>query len=103
MGVKIRHIFFVFLQGKQMAKIRPYLGRDSLASVVHALLTSKLDYCNTLYMGLPLKMVRKLQLVQKAAVRVITGTRRFEHIRLILARLHWLPIHVSKPDSRCWF
>ena len=46
----------------------------------------------TLYMGLPLKMVRKLQFVQNAAARLITGTGRFEHIRPILAHLHWLPI-----------
>ena len=37
-------------------------------------------------------MIRKLQLVQNAAARLITGTRRFEHIRPVLARLHWLPI-----------
>ena len=45
-----------------------------------------------LYMGLPLKTVRNLQLVLNAVARLIVGTRRFEHIRPILARLHWLPI-----------
>ena len=38
-------------------------------------------------------MVRKLQLVQNAAARLIAGTSRFEHIIPILAHLHWLPIH----------
>ena len=79
-----------FYQLQLMAQLHPYLDRDNLASVVHALVTSKLDYCNALYMGLPLKTVRKLQLVQNTAARLIT--RRFEHIRPILTLLHWLPI-----------
>ena len=81
-----------FYQLQLVAQLRPYLDRNNLASVVYALVTSKLDYCNALYVGLPLKTVRKLQLVQNAAARLITGTRRFKHIRPILARLHWLPI-----------
>ena len=77
-----------FYQLRLVAQLRPYLGRDNLASVVHALVTSKLDYCNALYVGQPLKMVRKLQLVQNAAAGLIAGTKRCEHIRPILARLH---------------
>ena len=46
-----------FYQLQLVAQLHPYLDRDNLASVVHALVTSKLDYCNALYMGLPLKMV----------------------------------------------
>lgn len=36
--------------------------------MVNALVTSSFDYCNTLYMKLPLKMVWKLQLVQNAVI-----------------------------------
>ncbi|XP_061487326.1 prostacyclin synthase isoform X4 [Rhineura floridana] len=81
-----------FYQLRLVAQLRPYLDRENLASVVHVLVTSKLDYCNALYVGLPLKTVRKLQLVQNAAARLLTGTRRSDHITLILDRLHWLPI-----------
>ena len=81
-----------FCQLRLVAQLHPYLDGDNLVSVVHALVTSKLDYCNALYVGLPLKTVRKLQLVQNAAARLITGTSRFEHMKPILARLHWLPI-----------
>ena len=76
-----------FYQLRLVAQLRPYLDRDNLASVVHPLVTSKLDY-----VGLPLKTVRKLQLVQNAAASLITGTSRFEHIKPNVARLHWLPI-----------
>ena len=79
-----------FYQLRSVAQLRPYLDRDSLASVVHALVTSKLDYCNVLYMGLPLKMVQKLQLVQTAAARLINqnqkvGTYKTDSSSLALA------------------
>ncbi|KAF7247872.1 Amphiphysin [Varanus komodoensis] len=47
----------------------PYLDTHCLAMVIHALVTSRLDYCNALYMGLALKMVWILQLVQNRAAR----------------------------------
>ncbi|XP_061485295.1 uncharacterized protein LOC133385720 isoform X1 [Rhineura floridana] len=81
-----------FYHLRLVAQLRPYLDSDDLASVVHALVTSRLDYCNALYVGLPLKIVRKLQLVQNAAARLLTRTRRSAHITPVLARLHWLPI-----------
>ncbi|XP_058024513.1 uncharacterized protein LOC131190935, partial [Ahaetulla prasina] len=56
------------------------------------LVTSRLDYCNALYMGLPLKCTRRLQLVQNAAARVIEGTARGSHVTPLLCRLHWLPV-----------
>nr|XP_060618433.1 uncharacterized protein LOC132767443 [Anolis sagrei ordinatus] len=71
---------------------RPYLGKSDLATVVHALVTSRLDYCNALYVGLPLKTARKLQLVQRAAAMVLTGAGRREHTTPLLYQLHWLPI-----------
>ena len=55
-------------------RLRPYLPTDCLARVVHALVISRLDYCNALYMGLPLKVTRKLQLIQNATVRLVTGS-----------------------------
>uniref|UniRef100_A0A670JM86 Reverse transcriptase domain-containing protein n=1 Tax=Podarcis muralis TaxID=64176 RepID=A0A670JM86_PODMU len=51
-------------------RLRPYLPADCLTRVVHALVISRLDYCNALYVGLPLKVTRKLQLIQNAAARL---------------------------------
>lgn len=44
-----------------------------IASVTHALVASHLDYCNVIYVRLPLKIVLRLQLIQKAAARLISG------------------------------
>uniref|UniRef100_A0A670HMU9 Reverse transcriptase domain-containing protein n=1 Tax=Podarcis muralis TaxID=64176 RepID=A0A670HMU9_PODMU len=73
-------------------RLRPYLPADCLARVVHALVISRLDYCNALYVGLPLKVTRKLQLIQNAAARLVTGSGRRDHITPVLKDLHWLPV-----------
>ncbi|KAF7239530.1 putative RNA-directed DNA polymerase from transposon BS [Varanus komodoensis] len=83
-----------FLQLWLIHQLRPYLEYDCLATVTHALVTSRLDFCNALYVGLPLKTVRILQLVQNRAARLLTGTGRYVHMTPVLRQLHWLPIEV---------
>uniref|UniRef100_A0A9J7XWR8 Reverse transcriptase n=1 Tax=Cyprinus carpio carpio TaxID=630221 RepID=A0A9J7XWR8_CYPCA len=53
---------------------------------------SRLDYCNALLGGCSARLVNKLQLVQNAAARVLTRTRKYDHISPVLSTLHWLPI-----------
>ena len=77
---------------RNVQKIKSFLTITNLKTVVNALVYSRLDYCNSLYSGLSQNLIHRLQLVQNAAARLITGTRRFEHITPILAELHWLPV-----------
>lgn len=53
-------------------------------------MTSRLDNCNTLYVGVSQASLSRLWLVQGA--RLLTGTRKQEHIPPLLASLHWLPV-----------
>ncbi|XP_061490034.1 tRNA-splicing endonuclease subunit Sen15 isoform X1 [Rhineura floridana] len=73
-------------------RLQPYLPVQQLPLVVHALVTSRLDYCNALYVGLPLKTTQKLQLVQNAAAHLLTNSRHRDHITPVLFDLHWLPV-----------
>ena len=75
-----------------LRRIKKYLSRDSLITLVHAFITSRLDYCNGLLFGLPKAQIAKLQRVQNAAARLILGIGKFSHITPALYELHWLPV-----------
>ena len=81
-----------FMHLNNIWKIRRYLTQKAAETIVHAFITSRLDYCNGLLYGLPQYMIKRLQYVQNAAARVVTSTRKFEHITPILQSLHWLPV-----------
>jgi cellulose biosynthesis protein BcsQ len=77
---------------RNIGKIRKYLDASSTELVVHAFISTKLDYMNSLLYGLPATQLQKLQRLQNTAARVISRTGKFEHITPVLYRLHWLPV-----------
>lgn len=81
-----------FFQLRLLAKVKPFLSRQDLEKAIHAFISSRLDYCNALYVGLSQSLISRLQLIQNAAARFLTGTSRREHITPVLSSLHWLPV-----------
>ena len=79
---------------RNIAKIRNFLSKTDAEKLIHAFVTSRLDYCNALLSGYPDKLINKLQLVLHTAARILTRTKKFEHITPVLASLHWLPVRV---------
>jgi hypothetical protein len=75
------------------------LSAADAETLIHAFISSRLDYCNSLFSGLPNSTTRSLQLVQHAAARLLARTRKFDHITPILASLHWLQI-TSRSDFK---
>ncbi|KAK0132375.1 hypothetical protein N1851_032741 [Merluccius polli] len=67
-------------------------GQRDAETVIHAFISSRLDYCNALFSGLPNSTTKSLQLVQNATARLLTRTRKFDNIIPILSFLYWLPI-----------
>ena len=77
---------------KDIGRIKKYLSRIYLERFVHAVITSRLDYCNSLLVNINKDNLYKLQKVQNAAARLILGRRRRESATLALKELHWLKI-----------
>jgi len=63
-----------------------------MASLVHAFVMSRVDYCNVVYAGAPKATTDKLQRVLNTADRVVTDTRKFGRglKQMIHSELHWL-------------
>ncbi|KAI5106473.1 hypothetical protein C0J45_4170, partial [Silurus meridionalis] len=80
-----------FFHLRNIAKIRNMMSLQDAEKLVHAFVTSRLDYCNALLSGCSSKCINKLQLVQNAAARVLTKSRKYDHITPVLISLHWLP------------
>lgn len=81
-----------FFQLKLLSKAKSFLTFAEFGGVSHAFISSRLDYCNSLYIGMSQSNISRLQMVQNAAARLLTGIRKFDHISPILQSLHWLPI-----------
>ena len=85
----------MFHQIRKIGMIRKYLDKKSAETLVHAFVTSRLDYCNSLLYGLPQDLTNKLQCVHNTAARIVSRTRKYEHITPVLKSLHWLPVQQS--------
>ncbi len=81
-----------FFHLKNISKLRPMLSMSNADMLINAFMTSRLDYCNALLGGCSALLINKLQMVQNAAARVLTRTRKYEHISPVLSTLHWLLI-----------
>ena len=77
---------------KNISNIRHLLSHKIAEQLIHAFVTSRLDYCNSLLSGLPSSTICHLQRVQNIAARILTRTKKYDHITPILQHLHWLPV-----------
>ena len=73
--------------------IRKFLSLKTTEILAHAFVSFKLDYCNSLLYDVPKYILKKLQSVEIAAARLITCSRKYDHITPVLLDLHWLPIN----------
>ena len=81
-----------YLELRRIASVRPYLTQSATAQLVLSAITSRLDYCNSILAGLPLKQISRLQRVQNNAAKHVLRKSRYVHVTPLLQELHWLPM-----------
>lgn len=77
---------------KMLRKIIPLLPFRARRLMIQALILSRLDYANVLYLGTPSLTIKKLQTVQNCAARLLTQAHRRESAGPLITSLHWLSV-----------
>ena len=77
---------------RRIGRIRNCLTFDAAKTAAVTLVGSKLDYCNSLLQGISKDQIKRLQVAQNTAARVVTRTKKRDHISPVLKNLHWLPV-----------
>ena len=86
---------------RDLRRIRRHLDLDSAKALGHALVSSRLDYCNSLLHGLASREISRLQRVQNRLARIVTKSRPFAHSSPLLKSLHWLPVRFRIQFKLC--
>ena len=77
---------------RDLRRIRKFLGVETAILLANAMVSSRLDYCNSLLYGVSKSNIAKLQRVQNALCRIIFRLDKMSHVTPFLKKLHWLPI-----------
>ena len=72
--------------------VRQFLTHDVSVLVTNALVSSRLDYCNSLFRSISKFNLCKLQRTQNSAARNVSNTSRYTSITPVLKKLNWLPV-----------
>lgn len=78
---------------KKIARVRKQFDLETVKTVIQALVISRLDYCNSLLLGTTKMDIKKIQRVQNVACRIVCCIRKFDHISIHMAELHWLKVN----------
>ena len=93
MNVHIGHVCSRGFRGLYKIKqIRNFLSEDATKTLMHAFVTSHIDYCNSLLYGIPKNQLNSLQRLLIAAARLTCYIPRYVRITPVLKELHWLPV-----------
>ena len=82
-----------FFQLRRLRSIRHSFSRHALLTLVHAFISSRLDFCNSALFGVSGYLLDRLQSILNAAARLVLKVSKYDHISGAMRNeLHWLPI-----------
>ena len=89
----------------QINRPKHAFDKDLLITVIKGLVFSKMFYCSSVWSNTSATSINKLQAIQNFAARIVTGSRKFDHITPILKQLRWMPVkdHLFYRDALLTF
>ena len=81
--------------------IKKYTDRNTVKMLVYNLVNTRIDFCNSVYAGLPDYLLRKLQVTLNKGARLIYGVSYLDRITPYLIKLHWLPVKARVKFKIC--
>ena len=85
-----------FAQLRDFRHVRRFLNHDTSVLVANALVSSRLDYCNSLFRSLSKSNLCKLQCIQNSAARIVSNTSRYTSITPVLKNLHGFLLNIAQ-------
>ena len=82
-----------YLHIRNIGKIWNLLSYNACSNIIHALISCRLDYCNSLLYNVSTHKTNHLQRLQNQCARILTKSLHREHITPVFKSLHWLKIH----------
>ena len=76
----------------QISRIKHLLDRKTLLLLTNAFVFSTMYYCSTVWANTSQRNIKKLQLVQNFAARIVLGFKKFDHISQGIKSLNWLTV-----------
>ena len=91
-----------YYQLRKLRTVRRALSKETSKLLVHALIISRLDYCNSVFNNVAAVHLHPLQSVLNAAVRLVIQRRKYDHITADIRNyLHWLPVNYRIDFKLC--
>ena len=77
----------------QINRVKRSFDKETLELlVITSLVFSKMLYCSSVWSNTTLQNINRLQFIQNFASKVVTNSRKFDHVTPLLRELNWLPV-----------
>ena len=76
----------------QINRVKRSFDKKTLELLITSLVFSKMLYCSSVWSNTTLQNINRLQSIQNFASKIVTNSRKFDHVTPLLRELNWLPV-----------
>ncbi|CAB4041326.1 Hypothetical predicted protein [Paramuricea clavata] len=76
----------------QINRVKNNFDKGTLTMIITSLVISKLLSCSTVWSNTTCTNIKKLQSIQNFACKIITGSKKYDHVSPLLQNLEWLTV-----------